>query len=1012
METASLTHAPEKKKATPPPEMAAPMPLSAEADLGAPAGMPLFLQRSSLLVNEQGDIYEQQADRAADRVTSQAETHFPVDSINMTGIQRKGSGGSGGMTAPANIIPSGGHALPASTRTHFEGRFGQDFSGVRVHTGDQAAHSARSVNARAFAAGQDVVFGAGEYQPDTAAGQHLLAHELAHVVQQGGYQRRIQREDGAGMTSASEPMSVAAPEENMSRMGPPVVFGMDTATRRIYASVAIPGSTILNIAAYVYGSTEKAAELQSTNGLPDFVPPGRNLRLVDGQLSEAAQQAINQALENGTIMRTEGVPTGETGEGEVMTYRFSAAGQEFVLTEGQLRGMLTGLGVWIYRKANYYYDMAQNGSEVHQEFLDDTNSAVRGISDWLADQDTLSTFIWILPKAKAQVIKDTLRDASFNSGDINRGLRLIPQHAQQLAEAAEALDDAQQQWHRYIEGTISGAQVAVNRLEVVRNVSFGIAAGLVGAVAAPVIFAAAGTALAGVGVTGTAATILSGTAAVGGGALAGGTLQGTLNVAAPGAQADQSVGDRFSSGFQQGALSGGLGAAGALAAPGVSGAISQRLYGTAPQALTTFGERAAVGTLTGLSIGAPTGAAGAAIANVGALARGEITPAQYLERIGWGTLQGATFGAAFGFLGAALSRGPSTAITRQTPPRGPAWETSPVRVDPQTGMVSQMAVVNTPNGPVYLQATYNPATGMGQVVNLSTGQQVAVITNGQFTPPAAGLLGTPGAATTPTAGGGIVPAPGGTGLIPAPVNVPPRLGTAGQPGLLPLPQGTGISSAAPASLPVTRVTLGTPDASYQPAPDIVPVGVILEFPDGTRVWRQTADGPVFHESTLGTGPGRADYELDFFARGQHGNLPAGANWERAHSLGQGTGFESPYGIRYAPSYVNQTLQNNGVELLMRQLADLQDANTAFRVVTQTTTHSGTLRLAQISYRVEVVSGGQTNPFFDYAIQVQSTPPYRITAAPINFANNPAAVAQRARVTVPNILFQNISVVAP
>ena len=65
-----------------------------------------------------------------------------------------------------------------------EPRFGQDFSGVRVHTDDKAAASARAVNARAYTVGRDVVFGAGRYVPGTKAGKELLAHELTHVAQQ------------------------------------------------------------------------------------------------------------------------------------------------------------------------------------------------------------------------------------------------------------------------------------------------------------------------------------------------------------------------------------------------------------------------------------------------------------------------------------------------------------------------------------------------------------------------------------------------------------------------------------------------------------------------------------------------------------------------------------------------------------------------------------------------------------------------------------------------------------
>jgi hypothetical protein len=65
-----------------------------------------------------------------------------------------------------------------------EPRFGHDFGRVRVHTDASAAQSAQAVNAQAYTVGRDVVFGAGRYAPSSPQGQRLLAHELAHVVQQ------------------------------------------------------------------------------------------------------------------------------------------------------------------------------------------------------------------------------------------------------------------------------------------------------------------------------------------------------------------------------------------------------------------------------------------------------------------------------------------------------------------------------------------------------------------------------------------------------------------------------------------------------------------------------------------------------------------------------------------------------------------------------------------------------------------------------------------------------------
>ncbi len=83
-----------------------------------------------------------------------------------------------------NILDSPGHALDTDTRASMESRFGRSFADVRVHTDSHAAASARAIDAAAYTSGTHVVFGAGRFEPQTPHGRRLLAHELAHVVQQ------------------------------------------------------------------------------------------------------------------------------------------------------------------------------------------------------------------------------------------------------------------------------------------------------------------------------------------------------------------------------------------------------------------------------------------------------------------------------------------------------------------------------------------------------------------------------------------------------------------------------------------------------------------------------------------------------------------------------------------------------------------------------------------------------------------------------------------------------------
>ncbi len=107
-----------------------------------------------------------------------------------------------GVSAAAEAAIEGargsGDALPDDARNFLEPRFGQDFSDVRVHTGAEANDLNDAVQARAFTTGSDIFFRDGEYNPNSDAGKELLAHELTHVVQQGGGKELKAKHDDEG----------------------------------------------------------------------------------------------------------------------------------------------------------------------------------------------------------------------------------------------------------------------------------------------------------------------------------------------------------------------------------------------------------------------------------------------------------------------------------------------------------------------------------------------------------------------------------------------------------------------------------------------------------------------------------------------------------------------------------------------------------------------------------------------------------------------------------------------
>ena len=136
------------------------------------------------------DPLEAEADRIADQIQ-----HPTVRSATI-GRARVAQPGPTPTTpriaeyTPANalaVLRSPGEPLSQPMRAFMEPRFGQDFSRVRVHIGDAAARSAAYLDAAAFTVGHNIVFGAGRWSPDSlGGGRRLIAHELAHVVQQAG----------------------------------------------------------------------------------------------------------------------------------------------------------------------------------------------------------------------------------------------------------------------------------------------------------------------------------------------------------------------------------------------------------------------------------------------------------------------------------------------------------------------------------------------------------------------------------------------------------------------------------------------------------------------------------------------------------------------------------------------------------------------------------------------------------------------------------------------------------
>jgi hypothetical protein len=139
---------------------------------------------SAKLLQRQPEEEEEEEEVSAKLLQRQPEEEEEEETVRPKAQPGQTTQATPAVTAKINALHGGGQPLSPSSRAFFEPRFGHDFSQVRVHSDTRAADTAKVVNARAFTVGRDVVFGAGQYTPDSQGGRRLMAHELTHVVQQ------------------------------------------------------------------------------------------------------------------------------------------------------------------------------------------------------------------------------------------------------------------------------------------------------------------------------------------------------------------------------------------------------------------------------------------------------------------------------------------------------------------------------------------------------------------------------------------------------------------------------------------------------------------------------------------------------------------------------------------------------------------------------------------------------------------------------------------------------------
>lgn len=285
-----------------------------------------------LSVNQPGDDYEKEADHTADRVMRMPDTkaagffrpaagvmrkckceeeamfqrksrEYDEEKIvqrkcsaceEKEKLHRKEAAGSEPEVTPAvsQTLASSGHAMDSGTLEFMEGRFGYDFSQVRIHNDAQAHESSNDIQALAYTHQNHIAFGEGQYQPHSEEGRHLLAHELTHVIQQtGGVQTKaIQRKGnfGPGPKRASGEFghALALPEMTRGRKN-----------TDLFTEAPIPGATkdgLMDIDKAGFADFYNAKTilgLRLIHGEPAFLKPLREIHHSGDEFNPAGQGA-------------------------------------------------------------------------------------------------------------------------------------------------------------------------------------------------------------------------------------------------------------------------------------------------------------------------------------------------------------------------------------------------------------------------------------------------------------------------------------------------------------------------------------------------------------------------------------------------------------------------------------------------------------------------------------------------------------------------------------------------
>jgi hypothetical protein len=271
--------------------------------------------QAKLVIGHSDDPLERDADRVADQVMRMPDpaplqlgrkctAYGEEDAIHRKAAAPHAAGGD----VPAlvhDVLRAPGKPLDPITRAFFEPRLGRDLGNVRVSADAAAARSAAAVGARAYTVGRRIAFAAGEYVPGTSSGRSLLAHELAHVVQQSG-----------GGPVARPAILQRAPDKydglTIDQLRKLVSKGDKRAAEALYARYE--GMTTAQLAPYARGSDDIARDVYARRTVPPKAAAGQGSFSKDGMRDQLTKDISNNRTATG-IRRRE--PSAVTPDVEV-----------------------------------------------------------------------------------------------------------------------------------------------------------------------------------------------------------------------------------------------------------------------------------------------------------------------------------------------------------------------------------------------------------------------------------------------------------------------------------------------------------------------------------------------------------------------------------------------------------------------------------------------------------------------------------------------------------------------